>query len=317
MFSPLADPQILFKGCGISVDETEAPLPGKLDYVEGDESFSSEIKREECARKPIRINPIPFNICPLKEAKHQDRSKINESGITSTKQAKGFLKPTYIPSSPVVSQIVFEKWEIDVDDIEAPLPDPFDYAEDYKNPPRQTKQKKRTFKPPFIHQSSATIDSLPRGLKHQDRSKISTEQIKDLLKSIRIPSPTVAPQIGFERWEIDTDDIEAPLPDPFNYVEEPVNRTSRNKLLHSWDTSTRTPFPLLQTGHSEGVVEVYVFPTRPDICGIELTPTVKRKLVGRGGGNEAGGRRSRKQILRFTNRSGRASGKANGLGGEH
>lgn len=421
MFSPPADPQILFKGCGISVNETKVPLPGKLGYVEDGESFPSEIKREGCAPKPIRINPIPSNIYPLKEVKHQDRSKINESAISSTKQAKGLLESTYIPSSPVVSQIVFEKWEIDVDDIEAPLPDPFDYTGDYKNPPGKIKQNKPIFKPPFIHPSSATISSFPRGVKHQggskvtrglisteqgkgllnsiriasppvtphieferweidvddieaplpdsfdyardyknpprqtkqkeriskpapihqnsttisslpqgvkyqDRSKItrgliSTEQVKDLLKQIHIPSPPVAPRIEFERWEIDVDDIEAPLPDPFNYVEAPVNRASGNKLLtvllYFWDISIRILFSLLQTGHSEGVVEVYVFRTRLDICGIELTPTVKRKLVGRGGENEAGSRRSRKQTPRCTNHSRRASGKANGLGGEH
>lgn len=90
--------------------------------------------------------------------------------------------------SPVSHRILFARQEIDVDDIEAPLPDPFDNVRDCESPAHFVKHKKQT------------MESMP------------------------IPSSPADPKVLSGGLEPDVDNAEAPLPDPFNYIEEPANR---------------------------------------------------------------------------------------------
>ncbi|KAL0631812.1 hypothetical protein Q9L58_009322 [Maublancomyces gigas] len=95
-------------------------------------------------------------------------------------------------------RILFEKYDLFVDDNEAPTPDPFDNVHD---------------------DNSLSFFHTPKDLPDTADGLVPSFKLEeDVPKPLQIPSTPVAARIIFENSDLFVDDNEAPLPDPFDNV---------------------------------------------------------------------------------------------------
>lgn len=192
MCSLSAGPRILFEKSELFVDDSEAPLPHPFVYV------------DDCASPPTSPS-------------HDLPSTPEGLGLVPPIQLEECApEPPRIPSAPVTSRIQFEKSKLSVDEVEAPLPHPFDYVEE------------NSFRQPFKGEERALEYerlSVIRGL----LNGISVAGLARLINLLGIARSIVTPRVTFKKCELEVDENEAPPPDPFDYVDDSKSLPSTNE----------------------------------------------------------------------------------------
>lgn len=125
--------------------------------------------------------------------------------------------------------MLFEKWELFVDDNEAPLPDPFDYS-DHNSPSPTPKGKEPD---PGGRRICVAIGGLPDGVSITDFTDmvnlnhviisvllVIKYQGKGLPAHIIFNVSPVTAWIMFEKGDLEVEDNEAPLPEPFDLIKQ-------------------------------------------------------------------------------------------------
>lgn len=214
MCSPPSHPRMLFEKWELFVDDNEAPLPDPFDYFGHDGGPWLPLGEEELDPEGgcncVAVGGLP------------DGMSVTE--FTDMVNSTEMCSPSAHP------RMLFEKWQLFVDDNEAPLPDPFDYS-DHDNslsPPPKGKEPD-----PEARCLSVVIVGLPDGVSARDF--IDMVNLTEVVVGIHLViksqgkgppahiifnvSPVTA-RIMFEKGELGVDDNEAPLPEPFDLVKQ-------------------------------------------------------------------------------------------------
>lgn len=251
MDSSRADPETLSEKGEVDVGDTKVFISDPSEELVDKGAYVESILEEHPLRvERINLPPAAPQVLFVGDIEtfvpdiYSTKEPADKGARVEPVQKEPPSRLIHMYSSPTSPQVLFEKWEIDVDDIEAPVPDPFSVEEPVNKGARVEPAQKEP----------------PSGL-------------------VRMNSPLTTPQVLFERWEIDVDDIEAPIPDPFDAGEFVWEGSCVNGIKGKGDEvlaaveeqgHRNTPGVEGRKENSNNTVGVYVFPLALTLHHIKL-----------------------------------------------
>lgn len=253
--SPVA-PQALSAGLEPDIDNIQTPLLD-LPNSMGDSKGLLSSTEEEGWEGPSLMTTIQSLSKKLERL--QDLPSIEDS-LPPKEHTPG---PIYRPPAPSTPQVISKEWKLDVDDTQMLLQGLINSVGDLESLLSPTEEEE-TPKPSPMAVLRDMIEGFERlqnlSKKLESLQLSSSDKQEHATVPILRPPSSVAPRVLFEKLELGVDDIEAPIPDPFNYVEELVGEEEYpgGDILEA-------------EKHEEGlrqILEVYVFPTCSTCIGL-------------------------------------------------